>query len=77
MHRSPTANTAARPASGASWMCFARNGVKGTIDTNGRIAEDFPDALKELHAGGHEIVGHGWANDMALSDVEMPPVNEL
>lgn len=47
-----------------------RNGVKGTIDTNGRIAEDFPDSLKELHAGGHEIVGHGWANDQALSDVE-------
>src|SRR4249920_2942175 len=47
-----------------------RNGVKGTIDTNGRIAEDFPDALKALHAGGHEIVGHGWANDLALSDVE-------
>src|SRR5439155_1079693 len=44
-----------------------RNGVKGTIDTNGRIAEDFPDALKELHAGGHEIVGHGWVNDTALS----------
>jgi len=49
---------------------LARNRVKGTIDTNGRIAEDFPDALKELHAGGHEIVGHGWANDLALSDVE-------
>ena len=44
----------------------ARNSVKGTIDTNGRIAEDFPDALKELHAGGHEIVGHGWVNDTAL-----------
>src|ERR1044071_1310760 len=49
---------------------LARNGVKGTIDTNGRVAEDFPDALKELHGAGHEIVGHGWANDFALSDVE-------
>src|ERR1041384_6599826 len=37
-----------------------RNGVKGTIDTNGRIAEDFPDALKALHRAGHEIVGHRW-----------------
>ena len=46
-----------------------RNGVKGTIDTNGRVAEDFPDALKELHAGGHEIVGHGWVNDTALSSL--------
>jgi peptidoglycan/xylan/chitin deacetylase (PgdA/CDA1 family) len=45
---------------------FSRNGVKGTIDTNGRIAEDFPDALKELSAAGHEIVGHGWVNDVPL-----------
>ena len=45
-----------------------RNGVKGTIDTNGRIAEDFPDALKELHAAGHEIVGHGWVNDTGAVD---------
>ena len=49
---------------------LARNRVKGTIDTNGRIAEDFPDALKELHAGGHEIVGHGWVNDTALSALD-------
>jgi allantoinase len=47
-----------------------RNGVRGTIDTNGRIAEDFPDALKELHAAGHEIVGHGWVNDTALSSLD-------
>jgi allantoinase len=47
-----------------------RNGVKGTIDTNGRIAEDFPEALNELHAAGHEIVGHGWVNDTALSSLD-------
>ena len=46
------------------------NNVKGTIDTNGRVAEDFPDAIKELHAGGHEIVGHGWVNDTALSSLD-------
>jgi allantoinase len=46
---------------------FARTGVKGTIDTNGRVAEVFPDAVKELHAAGHEIVGHGWVNDIALT----------
>lgn len=49
---------------------LARNGVRGTIDTNGRIAEDFPDALRELHKAGHEIVGHGWVNDMALSALD-------
>ena len=54
-----------------------RNGVKGTIDTNGRIAEDFPDALKELHAGGHEIVGHGWVNDTALSSLDAEAEKKL
>jgi peptidoglycan/xylan/chitin deacetylase (PgdA/CDA1 family) len=49
---------------------FSRNGVKGTIDTNGRIAEDFPDALKELSAAGHEIVGHGWVNDLPLVSLD-------
>jgi allantoinase len=47
-----------------------RNGVRGTIDTNGRIAEDFPEALKALHDAGHEIVGHGWVNDTALSSLD-------
>lgn len=49
---------------------FSRNGVQGTIDTNGRIAEDFPDALKELSAAGHEIVGHGWVNDLPLVSLD-------
>ncbi|MCE3240764.1 MAG: hypothetical protein K0Q83_1271, partial [Deltaproteobacteria bacterium] len=56
---------------------LARNQVKGTIDTNGRIAEDFPDALKELHAGGHEIVGHGWVNDTSLISLEPAREKEL
>jgi peptidoglycan/xylan/chitin deacetylase (PgdA/CDA1 family) len=47
-----------------------RHSVKGTIDTNGRVAEIFPDALKELHQNGHEIVGHGWVNDIYLTDLE-------
>jgi len=56
---------------------FARNGVKGTIDTNGRIAEVFPDAVKELHAGGHEIVGHGWVNDIDLTSLDAKKEKEL
>jgi len=56
---------------------LSRNGVKGTIDTNGRVAEDFPDALKELHAAGHEIVGHGWVNDVYLTALEPQQEKEL
>ena len=56
---------------------LSRNSVKGTIDTNGRVAEQFPDALKELHAAGHEIVGHGWANDIYLTSLEPEKEREL
>ena len=56
---------------------LSRNGVKGTIDTNGRVTEQFPDALKELHAAGHEIVGHGWANDIYLTSLEPEKEREL
>src|SRR5258708_27656670 len=54
-----------------------RNGVKGTIDTNGRIAEDLPDWLKELHAAGHEIVGHGWVNDRGVSSLDAEAEKKL
>lgn len=54
-----------------------RNGVKGTIDTNGRVAEVFPDALKELSDGGHEIVGHGWVNEIYLTSLEPQQEREL
>jgi allantoinase len=56
---------------------LARNGVKGTIDTNGRVAEVFPDALKDLSAGGHEIVGHGWVNEIYLTSLEPQQEKEL
>lgn len=52
-------------------------GVKGTIDTNGRVAELFPEAVKELHAAGHEIVGHGWVNDMPLISLDRFQEREL
>ncbi len=56
---------------------LARNGVKGTIDTNGRVAEVYPDALKELSQGGHEIVGHGWVNEIYLTSLDPPQEKEL
>ena len=56
---------------------LARNAVSGTIDTNGRIAEDFPDALRELHTAGHEIVGHGSINDTALSSLDAAKERDL
>lgn len=54
-----------------------RHGVKGTIDTNGLVAERFPDALMELHRAGHEIVGHGWANDIYLDSLDPEKERQL
>ncbi len=44
--------------------------VKGTIDTSGLVAKKYPRAVKELCVGGHEIVGHGWANDIYLDSLD-------
>ena len=41
------------------------------------MAEIFPDAVKELHAAGHEIVGHGWVNDLPLTALEEAQEREL
>lgn len=53
-----------------------RYGVKGTIDTNGLAAQRYADAVKELDATGHEIVGHGWANDGELHLDSLQPEKE-
>jgi peptidoglycan/xylan/chitin deacetylase (PgdA/CDA1 family) len=53
---------------------FNKHGVKGTIDTNGLAAQRYSDAVQQLHKHGHEIVGHGWANDVPLELVD--PQNE-
>lgn len=49
---------------------FNRHQVKGTIDLSGLAAQKYPDAVKELSEGGHEIVGHGWANDIYLDTLD-------
>ncbi|MBR0873211.1 polysaccharide deacetylase family protein [Bradyrhizobium tropiciagri] len=38
-------------------------GIKSHISTNGLAAERYPDFLDVAVKEGHEIVGHGWAND--------------
>jgi len=40
-------------------------GVKATFMTCGAIAERFPDAVKAIAAGGHEIGGHGYHHEVA------------
>jgi peptidoglycan/xylan/chitin deacetylase (PgdA/CDA1 family) len=38
-------------------------GLKFSMTTNGLAAERHPEVVRAAAAAGHEIVGHGWAND--------------
>jgi peptidoglycan/xylan/chitin deacetylase (PgdA/CDA1 family) len=40
--------------------------TKATVCLNAKAAEDFPDAVKELHRCGHEIAGHSYTQDLVL-----------
>jgi peptidoglycan/xylan/chitin deacetylase (PgdA/CDA1 family) len=40
-------------------------GVKASFLTCGAIAERYPDAVKAIVAGGHEIAGHGYHHEVA------------
>ena len=41
-----------------------RTGFKGSMSTNGLAAERHPEVVRAFAEAGHEIVGHGWANDL-------------
>ncbi|MEK6601763.1 MAG: polysaccharide deacetylase family protein [Candidatus Binatota bacterium] len=41
-------------------------GLKASFNINGLAAIKYPDAVKKLHADGHEIVGHSYAEDIQL-----------
>lgn len=39
---------------------FAEHQVRGTFFTLGWVAERYPDLVKRIVGGGHEIASHGW-----------------
>jgi peptidoglycan/xylan/chitin deacetylase (PgdA/CDA1 family) len=43
-------------------------GLKASMSTNGLAAERHPDAVRAAAEAGHEIVGHGWVNDILMQD---------
>jgi peptidoglycan/xylan/chitin deacetylase (PgdA/CDA1 family) len=50
-------------------------GLKASMSTNGRAAELYPEAVRAVADAGHEIVGHGWQNDVLNEDAS--PEKEL
>lgn len=43
-------------------------GLKASVSTNGLAAERHPDIIRMLAQDGHEVNGHGWANDVYAKD---------
>ncbi len=41
-----------------------RNGVKTSVMTNGVLAKQWPDTVRAIHAGGHEVVAHSYGMDV-------------
>jgi peptidoglycan/xylan/chitin deacetylase (PgdA/CDA1 family) len=43
-----------------------KHGVQASCNINGLAALKYPEAVKQTHADGHEIVGHSYAEDVQL-----------
>ena len=41
-----------------------RNGVRLSVMTNGVLAEGWPETVRAIHRGGHEIVAHSYGMDV-------------
>jgi peptidoglycan/xylan/chitin deacetylase (PgdA/CDA1 family) len=44
------------------------HGLKSSISANGLAAERHPEIVRTFAAEGHEVLGHGWANDVYAKD---------
>lgn len=41
--------------------------IPGTFFTNGRCAEDYPEAVKQIVKSGHDLAGHAYVQDQLLA----------
>jgi peptidoglycan/xylan/chitin deacetylase (PgdA/CDA1 family) len=46
---------------------LASNNIRGTFCVNGRCAELFPEAVKQIVASGHDVGGHAWLQDQLMA----------
>jgi polysaccharide deacetylase family protein (PEP-CTERM system associated) len=46
---------------------FERNGVKATFFVLGWVAEKYPQLVRKIAAGGHEVASHGYSHQLIYS----------
>jgi peptidoglycan/xylan/chitin deacetylase (PgdA/CDA1 family) len=51
--------------------------IKATVCLNAKAAEVFPEAVKQLVGGGHEIAGHSYTQDLVLPYLKFEEEKEL
>src|SRR2546430_8734023 len=45
---------------------LAEANVKATFFVLGKVAEQFPDTVRDVHVAGHEIASHGYGHDLVF-----------
>jgi peptidoglycan/xylan/chitin deacetylase (PgdA/CDA1 family) len=55
---------------------LARRSVPATFYVSGVLAEEQPDLVRAIHAGGHEIAAHGWAQNIVPAALDRPAERE-
>ncbi|MFI5269880.1 MAG: polysaccharide deacetylase family protein, partial [Chloroflexota bacterium] len=45
-------------------------GFRSCVHISGLLAKRWPELVAGLHRNGHEIVGHGWAQDQAMAEMD-------
>jgi peptidoglycan/xylan/chitin deacetylase (PgdA/CDA1 family) len=52
-------------------------GVKASCLINGKAAQDHPQIIATMAAEGHELVGHGWVNDVPQDEHELGEADNI
>lgn len=47
---------------------FDEYGVKASFSISGKLAVDWPEVIKAVADAGHDLIGHGWVNDVFLNE---------
>ncbi|MBO9524127.1 MAG: polysaccharide deacetylase family protein [Nocardioidaceae bacterium] len=49
---------------------FDEYDVKASFSVSGKLAQEWPEVVAAVHAAGHDLVGHGWVNDVFLNQAD-------
>ncbi|WP_011580142.1 MULTISPECIES: polysaccharide deacetylase family protein [Chelativorans] len=56
---------------------LTKHGIRGTFFTNGRCAELYPDAVRQLVASGHDLAAHSYTHDSILAYMSLDEQREM